>query len=152
MKTIINIVVLILSFSYVGNCQFIEKEKVSTSQVPANVISEFNKNYKAVENVEWFEYGSVNFLVYFKKDCDNYIILYDYDGKAKKIKKEICINNLSKEIKEKVFSFYSNAEIQKAYNVEIIDQEKLLEIHVFDMDSDRDIVMELREPQTETKL
>ena len=106
----------------------ISAQDLRMNEVPANLISDFQKNYKTASDVEWEMEGE-----YYKVEFDlnrmDHEIWYTKSGEVVKSEKEITARNLPTAILSTIKSKYAGFKIDEAEVTEI-NKEKIYEVEL----------------------
>ena len=107
--------IIILSFFFTANASF--GQDIAQSDLPAEILNNFNQNYPKAMDVEWEMDGelyNVEFELTDKKDHD---IWYNQAGEIVKHKQEIDQEDLPEQIRSKINSEYSGYTIDDAKQI-----------------------------------
>ena len=123
--------ILILCFTFLANAQ----EKIT---LPAIVESNFKKEFKDIENVNWsiFYRGKNNndlrFEAEFLKGNARFLISYSDDGAIKAIQKSMAISSLKDKIKKYLVDKYPTYQVNEASLIVKQDQKTYYNVGVSD--------------------
>lgn len=111
----------------------VSAQDLKSSEVPSNLISNFEKEFSNAQDVEWekeMDFFKVEFDIY-KKEQE---IWYDASGKIFKMEKELNETELPQAIKSKISSSYASFKIddiemkeedgKTTYEIELEDERK----------------------------
>jgi len=110
MKTVLCIVSIML----VMGCA--DAQKVKESQVPAPVVSSFNKMYPTVKEKQW-ELEDGNYEAEFDMDKSESSVTFDATGNLLETEKEIAVKDLPAGVAEYVSKNYSGATVKEASEI-----------------------------------